>query len=323
MIFASSDVASVLHRWEVAEYVSEGFVIVGCAGELVADFFTKLPERIRRHIGSWSTIVLILALSVGLKCLIKTNELSGSVIGSLGDKAAEADRKAEKAISDSSTAFSQATDALTRARKAEESLGKAENEAKDARNAASNALTIAGNARKEADSFENDIIFAKKQAAEAQAELNRLKTPRSLTNASDFVTALQGFKGTEYTFSSVAEDEESINLLKEIDSVLQLAGWKRVKPPGGFPAINVYGKDVDFSVVVSLQTGVHLSVDSSESLASLTSMPNKSLPTHIWAAETLSLVLSPHLSPSQEGIIQVNVEHGTSTTVRIAVGKKP
>jgi hypothetical protein len=171
MVFASSDVASLLHRWEVAEYVSEGFVIVGCAGELVADFFTRLPENIRKHIGTWSTIVLILALAIGLKCLIRTNELSGSVIGSLGDKATEADGKAEKAISDSSAAFSQATDALTRAGKAELSLGKAENEAKDARNAASNALTITGNTRKEADSFENDIVSAKTQAAEAESHL--------------------------------------------------------------------------------------------------------------------------------------------------------
>jgi hypothetical protein len=38
MIFTSSDLASLLHRWELAEYISEAFVILACAGELVADF---------------------------------------------------------------------------------------------------------------------------------------------------------------------------------------------------------------------------------------------------------------------------------------------
>jgi len=245
MIFASSDVASLLHRWEVAEYVSEAFVIVGCAGELVADFFTRLPENIRKHIGTWSTIVLILALTVGLKCLIRTNELSGSVIGSLGDKATEADGKAEKAISDSSAAFSHATDALTRAGKAEESLGKAENEAKDARNAASNALTTARNARKEADSFENDIVSAKTQAAEAEShladalqraaaaearvtELNRKLADRVLTDGQVLAIARQliPFAGQEYEVTAYWDSPESLNIANRIHAALQAARWK-------------------------------------------------------------------------------------------------
>jgi hypothetical protein len=171
MIVASSEVASLLHRWEVLEYVSEGFVIVGCIGELIADFFTRLPEQLRKHIGTWSTIVLILALSVGLKCLIKTNELSGSVIGSLGDKAEESDKKAQTAIVDSSTALFQAKDALAEASAAENSLGKAEDDANQAQAAASNALSLARGVRQEADSFEKDIVSAKTQAAEAESHL--------------------------------------------------------------------------------------------------------------------------------------------------------
>ena len=164
MIFASSDVASVLHRWEVAEYVSEGFVIVGCAGELVADFFTRLPEKARKHIGSWSTIVLILALSVGLKCLIKTNELSGSVIGSLGEKAGQADTKAQTALVDS-------THALAKAGEAETKSGNAIDKSDKADKSALNALRLARGARQEADSFEKDIKDTKRDAAESKTLL--------------------------------------------------------------------------------------------------------------------------------------------------------
>src|SRR5437868_9295345 len=162
MIFASPDFASSLHRWELAEYISEGFVILACAGELIADLAERLGERRRKRLERWSTILLVLALTIGLKCLVRTNELSGSVIGSLGEQAQEADRKAKAAISDSSTALCQAKDALSKAGKAQESLAKAEKEASNAEMAASGSLALARNAKKEADSFEQDIAVARK-----------------------------------------------------------------------------------------------------------------------------------------------------------------
>jgi hypothetical protein len=349
MIFASSDIASLLHRWEIAEYVSEGFVIVGCAGELVADFFTRLPENIRKHIGNWSTIVLILALSIGLKCLIRTNELSGSVIGSLGDKATVADGKAGKAISDSSAAFSQATDALTSARKAEESLGKTENEASSAQRASSNALSLAHSARREADSFEKDIVSAKAQAAEANeksaeanersadaelhladalkqasdatAELNRLKSPRILMNASEFSSRLKEFAGTEYTFPSVFGDAESEDLLKQIDSALQLAGWKRVKPsPPPIIGLNVYE---DFRVAVGTSTGVEVAVGSAESVASLDTINPQTWPAVVKAAGTLKNALAVCITPTEGNVLNGLVVDSGTSVIRITVGKKP
>src|ERR1019366_3016874 len=172
MIFTSSDLASLLHRWELAEYISEAFVILACAGELVADFGARwLTEEHKKHLERRSTILLVAALSASLVCLVRTNELSGNVIGSLGDKAEEADTKARKAIADSSTALFQAKDALTKSGEAAESLGKAEDEASKAQTASSNALTLAHDARQEADSFEKDIASAKKQATEAEAHL--------------------------------------------------------------------------------------------------------------------------------------------------------
>jgi hypothetical protein len=171
MMFAASDVSS-LTGWEWGEYISEAFVIVACAGELVAGLGRKCLTRAHRdRLERLSTILLVAALSASLICLVRTNELSGSVIGSLGDKAEEADRKAKTAIADSATALSQAKDALTKAGEAANSLGKAEDEANKAKISASNALTLASGARREADSFEKDIVFAKKQAADAESHL--------------------------------------------------------------------------------------------------------------------------------------------------------
>src|ERR1035441_9159508 len=98
MIFTASvsSLSQSLHRWELAEYISEGFVILACAGELVADLGVSwLTEGHKKHLQRRSTILLVAALSVSLICLVRTNELSGSVIGSLGDEAEDADRKAK------------------------------------------------------------------------------------------------------------------------------------------------------------------------------------------------------------------------------------
>jgi|SRR5438874_269537 hypothetical protein len=160
MILLSSNLASSVRHWEIAEYVAEGFVILGCAGELVA-LIRRIPRRCREQIETWSTVVLVIALGIGLKCLMKTNELSGMEIGSLGKAAEQADEKARRAIADSNTALSQSKDALGKASVAEDSLGKAEIEANAAQTASANALTLARGARQEADSFEADIKSAK------------------------------------------------------------------------------------------------------------------------------------------------------------------
>jgi hypothetical protein len=338
MILTASDVESLsrsLSRWEWGEYISELFVIIACAGEFVADLEARwLTEERKKHLQKRSTILLVAALSASLACLIRTNELSGNVIGSLGQKAEEADQKAKKAISDSSTA-------ATKAETAQESAGEAQDESRKAQDAGSNALTLARGARQEADSFERDIVSAKKlatdaeshladalkQAAAATAELNLLKSPRSLTNVVAFVSAVKDFKGAEYTFSGVSPDEESVNLLKEIDIALQLAGWKRLKPPTAGAIIlnvNVYGEKADFGVPPRIGTGVLVSVDSSESADSLKLRPQEEWPLLVKTAVALKNALSLSVSPAQGGIGKdVIVESGTSTTVRIIVGKKP
>jgi hypothetical protein len=227
MILTASDIESLsrsLSRWEWGEYISEAFVIIACAGELIADLeISWLTEERKKRLQRRSTILLVAALSVSLICLFRTNELSGSVIGSLGDKAEEADRKAREANTDSSTALSQAKDAMAKAGKAEDSLGKAEDEANKSQTASSNALTLARGARQEADSFEKDIRSAKDAAAKAEAKL----ADRTLTDEQvrSIVAKLGVFSGQAYTVTAYWDSKESLGIANRIHSALLLARW--------------------------------------------------------------------------------------------------
>lgn len=270
----------------------------------------------------------------------RNDTLSEQVIGSLDAKAKEAAGNADRAVATSSNALSQANDALTKSGKAEDSLGKAESDAKGAQAASSNALILASSARKEADSFEVDIVSAKKQAADAEshlaealrqtaaatAELHRIKTPRSLTRAPELVALLKPFSGTEYVFSSVFQDEESIYLVRSIDEALQKAGWKRGKSVAGFPGINVYGADQpDFAVPVGFNIGVQISTESTNPPKPVETRTLGDFPQYVQAAAALNSGLSQCLSPLQDNGVGklVNVTQGTSTTIHIAVGRKP
>jgi hypothetical protein len=242
--------------------------------------------------------------------------------------------------------LSQAQDAQTKSGRAEESLGKAEDEAKNAQSAASDALTIARSARQEADSFEKDIVSAKEQAADAEShlaealkeaaqateELSRLKSPRSLINEPELVSALTPFKGTEYMFFSVFGDEESINLLKQIDGMLQRAEWKRCQPGDTCqrgrpfpPALNIFSHGTTLGVSLGVTTGITISIESAESVSSLQSLPAEKMPPHVRAALALNSNLSSNLSPPQENGVSkaLNVVSGTDPFVLISVGKKP
>ncbi len=221
--------------------------------------------------------------------------------------------------------------------KAQTSSDKAALNADNAKREASNAHDLATGARKEADKFASDITSAKTQAAKAEsdladalrqvvdarAELNRVKSPRSLVNIPDFVTGLRSFPGTEYTFVGVYSDEESIMLLRSIDTSLSSGGWTRIRPPHGYPSINIYGKD-DFSVPSVLTNGISISVESPDGPSpQLLAMTVNQLPPYLKATGALYLGLSTHLDPREEKPKLVNVLKGTSQVVSISVGKKP
>lgn len=224
MAFAALDVSSVaqsLHRWEIGEYVSEAFVIIGCAGELIADLATCISRRKRRHIERWSTIVLVLALTIGLKCLIRTNELSGIVIGSLGEKSEEADTKAKSAISNSSIALSQSKDALDKA-------GRAQEKGNQATTSASKSLVLAKNVRHEADQLRADLDKANKGAADLQTKLELIDKqtwPRRILDPQKFVASLRAApKKAHVRILFTPTDSESWEFAWDVWALLGPAG---------------------------------------------------------------------------------------------------
>lgn len=336
MTLLTSDVLSIaksLSYWEIAEYVSASLVAVGCIGEALAEFtnaFTGGVEARKERLRKCSTFLLIAALALEVVCLVQTNRLSGKLIGSLGEEAGEADSKAKTALVDSSSALAQSE-------AAEQSSSVARAESGKAVTSASSSLVLARDARREADSFERDIVSAKTQAANAEshlaealhqsadatAELKRIKSPRALNNIPELVSTLEAFKDTEYTFISVCAEQECIQLLQQVDLNLRGAGWKQTKPPHAYPSINVFGSTVDFAVPVSLSTGVEISVESPESLSELQALPLANLPQYIRAGIALNLSLSSNLFPPQDSRTVVNVKPGTSTIIQIAIGKKP
>jgi hypothetical protein len=222
---------------------------------------------------------------------------------------------------------------------ASSAASRANHESDEASSSASNAMILAGGARKEAESFEGDIVSAKKQAAEAekhladalqravdlQEELNRLKTPRSLTNVSELVAKLSTFRGTGYSFIGVANDMESIALLKAIDSTLHDAGWIRIKLTNptefGVVMLDVFNNK-DFGVPTTAGSGIWVMLKSPESLSILESEPDSRHPANLRAAEALHAALDASIFPTNPAE-NITLLKGDPSSVFILVGAKP
>jgi hypothetical protein len=318
-------------------------VFIGLLGEIGITFaYTKDKPRSEIILGIICGVVIAVGvlgeLRYGSRAAQANSQLRIISEGQLSDAQGRL-RKAEDGLR---IAIVKAGGAKASADGAAKAASQANSSAQQAQGAASNALALARGARQEADSFEKDIVSAKKQAADAEshlaealrrateatAELDRLKSPRTLTNVPKLVSTLSEFKGTEYTFSAVWADEESVLLLRSINDVLQRAGWKRGKALGGFPAINVFGNDEPFSVPEALNSGIRISVDSPEDISVLKSLPPDKLPMPVRAAVALDIALSSSLSPREDIehpylVNLVNVGKAESKTVRISIGKKP
>jgi hypothetical protein len=220
-----------------------------------------------------------------------------------------------------------------RAADAEKALREVDSKTEGFRLAIANANERAAKAEENLGNAKKDAALALQQAAEANriAEEEKLKRvqieermkPRAFRPTPQQISSLQAYKGTEYTFSAVFGDEESINLLKQLDGILLSAGWIRVKPPHAFPAINVYGKEQDFAVASGLRSGIKVFVDSDTPFAALQATPVDKLPPPTGAAVVLALELTSSLAPPQEDGIKTNVDPGKSMTVRIEIGRKP
>lgn len=207
---------------------------------------------------------------------------------------------------------------------------------------ASNALNLASSARQEADSFEKDIASAKKQAADAEshladaleraanaeAELTRLKTPRSLIHSEDMIVALKPFNSSEYTLN-VFMDDESIQFTKAVARALEEAGWVRKQPTNislNVPTVEiVFDRGVAEYVPACVNTGISLRAHAKESLAVLQSLPLQSLPRTVQAAIALKSAIGPSISPpdARNVVSEILDPRPGEGPLTICVGKKP
>lgn len=210
---------ALLGTWELIEYGAEVFVILGCIGEFIADFTTVKTEAWRHHLGQLSLIVLTLALSMELIALVRSNSLSGEEIATLNSIAAEAratSKGFEKDIADANRAAAQ-------------SKAKAEGF----------RLEIA-KARESAARAGERAASAMAEAAKLKLELERLKTPRTLTDQhiSEITESLKRFAGQEFELGTIMGGDEPTAFAEVILKVLIRADWKSVQT-GGFR--NVFG----------------------------------------------------------------------------------
>jgi hypothetical protein len=260
MTVTPSDLTSLtntLSLWEAAEYACAGLVTIACIGEYAAHFtswFTGGIEERKQRLAKRFTLLLAAALSFEFICLVRTNVLSGKVIGSLNDQAEEAGKKARRAIEDSTAAITRSEQARTAARLALDQSGRA-------KESASNALVLARGARQEADSFAKDIVLAKQQAAEAELALAAIKGDRVISPGArtKLENELARFKGTQFDLL-VFRDSESIGLMSSLREILisPKVGWVQIPSPEMFYIPNLTPR-----VGLTLFSGVEIAIDKS------------------------------------------------------------
>jgi hypothetical protein len=234
----------------------------------------------------------------------------------------------------------ESADAESRAANAILFAGEASNSAKKATDSARQSESLARGARLEADTFERRLASAEhkadeaeshlaeavRRAREATAALDRIRLPRLLTHIPELAATLTPFKGMEYTFAGVFADDESMQLLKQIDGLLQLAEWKRQKKTAatlGIPAFTISG--VNDVVNMDSRIGILIVVDSSETVEALQALSIDKLPSLVRTALLLNDGIFSNLSPAEDTKDKnaVAIESGTSKVIRIVVGRKP
>ena len=209
-------------------------------------------------------------------------------------------------------------DALGKAQAAQRELAHAEADAVKAQAISSNALSKAAEA-------ESHLAEAMRGVKALEADLERLRTPRHLYHKAKIAPLLKEFSGTEYVFIGTCEDQECFDLVSDIDELLQLAGWRRLKGPPlriGIAQFKIHG-DKDFSVDASVSIGTTISAETPNGFDAIKSLPDNQQAKHIRAAVALNRVLASNISPPENTGKQVGIDTGTSTAVKIDVGRKP
>lgn len=289
--------------------ILEVFEIVHELREKVGPFKFSRPEMPKWMVwagfAGWLMIVIGVAGEFWFEGAVstRTEELESVSSGLLTD-----------AELSSAEATKQAGDAKTSAQFADDAADDAQQKADAADTAASNALNLASGARTEADSFEHEIVSANekataaeqhlaealREATAAQAELNRIRSPRSVSNEPSLVSSLFPFRGTEYTLETNS-DTEAIELTKSLDRVLNNAGWIRKQPTAmafGLTYFKVF--DDNTLVPACIEIGIWVHIQSKVPVETLRSTPWNSLPRPVQAAGTLRGELGSHIAPFDE-----------------------
>ena len=86
-----SSLMDSLSRWEIAGYCSTAAVVLGCAGESIHELTSWFRGVTwwRLHGGKISAWLLIAALAIEVPIQLKTNQISGHIIGRMNLKTAE------------------------------------------------------------------------------------------------------------------------------------------------------------------------------------------------------------------------------------------
>ena len=215
-------------------------------------------------------------------------------------------------------------EANERASTAQESLALAEQHAAEANAKAEGFRLDIAKANERAAQAQAQVAGAMAEAAKANLDLERIRTPRSLINPAALTDSLKTFSGTEYIVLGCFQDQESINLLVQLDKVLTDAGWKRGKlPPNGSFADIQLNISKDFAAPITTRSGVYVGAQSTETVDALKATPAPILPGYIKAAMALKGGLASGINPPEGDFGPLPIDPGNSTSVFILVGKKP
>lgn len=295
---------------------------------------TSEVNRLTQAVGFWNTAIIVLMVGVAVVAtgLVISQQMAFRKADALAVVTGQLSKLKE------GTANQRIADANERAGRAEQGAGEANERAAKAQSSLASAEQQAAEANAKAEGFRLDIAKANESAAQAQAqvagataeaakanlELERIRTPRSLINAAALTDSLEAFKGTEYVVIGCFQDQESINLLIQIDKALASAGWTRGKlpPQGSFGDIQLTISK-DFAVPITSRTGVYVGAQSDETVGELKATPLSLLPSYIRAAMALKGGLASNINPPEGDFGPLPVDPGNSTSVFIIVGKKP
>ncbi len=153
---------------------------------------------------------------------------------------------------------------------------------------------------------------AEERAAEANLELAKLKTPRTLNPGQQKLIseALKGFAGTQFDMA-INHDVEAIGLLPSLENALKSAGWIEIDWKSGAPIaeINFTRKDLPAVGLVSI-SGLVIQ------------MHPEQVPTLGTAAQALASALDGQgiAAKAEPGIGFPNIN---TKAIHIVIGEKP